>query len=973
MDAMRVTGLMSGLDVNSIVDAYMTSAKAPIVKMNQKIDELSFEQDTYNKFIKMITDVKDSMLPLKMESTFKSKITTSSKEEVATGTASINTPPGSYNLNVTQTAEPAYANSLIVKQSVGRLGAGIKNLVYGTVNMDKYNQLEGVHEVKVSENASKDPNHAGIVIKDKFVSNDNSTYTVSKGGGTVLNGSVVDAKTGKVKDDIKVNDAVMLVQYNDELLQVPINLDIKKGETINTISKSLNDQINTYIDIKKGNRSGAQTVKVTLDYDNKGNFSFNFYDVDKTNKVEVAGMMGEKELKSFLETGKAPDIKDPNLSATTKLMFNLGVTFTAPATETKEIVDHMVAEDLSKVEETFNGIKDKDGKITTPNKGSFFYPNTIEFDKKGPELGMFKIYQDSSSIPRFETPTGYYGGVMTKVTKGVPGAPDKGGTDGKPATPEQIEKWLSEPIGKPTINFFDQDIETLKKLKGDFYINDVKIEIGDVEKLSPNELMAKVNSSGAGVKMSYDYENNAFRIENTEKGPKELKLGNGKDTSNFLEVFKVGVNTGGMYVRGQDAGKLDTSKIIGEMQVNTNPPISTGTFTINGVSIYVDIQKDSIDDVLAKVNKSGAGVTMTYDAVTDKFSLRAEDGDRIKVGGPKDTSTFLLMAGLTATPNDETVVGSPSKKAQFTLNGVKYERNTNNVKDIVPGLDFTINGVGQTIFSVKTDSERAVKAVAEWAGKYNTLINALNPPEIAYNSQLRDQYGEPLTDEKKANMSEEEIKKYNENHEKIVYHDLVQRSSELRFFKQSLRRELTKHVVSSETSFKSLDQIGIFIAGSDTHDIEVTKLGFLLDAETDPEKLEKVLKDNKTLQNMVEQNSNDVFKFFAGVEDSISKNPLTGQVEKKSVNVGYARVFGDYLDKNSNSSSTMYKKASKNGSIESEIRTIKKSIDSQTRRVEMYLERLYAEFAAMEQRVGALQQSASYLTGLSSPGANQGK
>ena len=44
MEAMRVTGLMSGLDTNAIVDSYMAAAKAPIVKMNQEIDELTYEK-----------------------------------------------------------------------------------------------------------------------------------------------------------------------------------------------------------------------------------------------------------------------------------------------------------------------------------------------------------------------------------------------------------------------------------------------------------------------------------------------------------------------------------------------------------------------------------------------------------------------------------------------------------------------------------------------------------------------------------------------------------------------------------------------------------------------------------------------------------------------------------------------------------------------------------------------------------------
>ena len=85
MEGLRVSGLISGMDTDSIVEAYMNSAKAPIVKLNQQIDELTYEKTTYNNFITMITDIKNSMLSLKMESTFKSKTTSSSEIGRASG------------------------------------------------------------------------------------------------------------------------------------------------------------------------------------------------------------------------------------------------------------------------------------------------------------------------------------------------------------------------------------------------------------------------------------------------------------------------------------------------------------------------------------------------------------------------------------------------------------------------------------------------------------------------------------------------------------------------------------------------------------------------------------------------------------------------------------------------------------------------------------------------------------------------
>ena len=44
MEALRVSGLISGMDTDAIVESYMTSAKAPINKLNQQIEELNYDK-----------------------------------------------------------------------------------------------------------------------------------------------------------------------------------------------------------------------------------------------------------------------------------------------------------------------------------------------------------------------------------------------------------------------------------------------------------------------------------------------------------------------------------------------------------------------------------------------------------------------------------------------------------------------------------------------------------------------------------------------------------------------------------------------------------------------------------------------------------------------------------------------------------------------------------------------------------------
>ncbi|MDY5051080.1 MAG: flagellar filament capping protein FliD, partial [Candidatus Mucispirillum faecigallinarum] len=615
---------------------------------------------------------------------------------------------------------------------------------------------------------------------------------------------------------------------------------------------------------------------------------------------------------------------------------------------TKEITNIMVSNSSEKL----------GTKLNSSDQGGFFAPGKLEFeDGKGPKEGTFKIYQDSSAVCRPETYTTFYGDTFDKIKNANP-AVDK----------DKINEWLNTKIGSKTKagnTFFDDDT-VFSDLNGKFYINGVEIEIGDYKQLTPNELMAKVNGSGAGVTMTYDYEKNIFQISNNDGGAVELTLGNeGLDTSNFFEVFKVGLNSGATYVRGQNTGSLDTATVINKLDPSFTYQIKSGTFSINGVSIYVDITTDTINDVINKVNKSGAGVTMTYDSTTDKFSLTSTSGERIKVGGKNDTSTFLLSAGLLYSQATETAIGTEGKDAVFTMNGVKYTRDSNNVSDVVPGMSFTINSVGTTVFNVKIDTDKAVSALAEFASKYNTLINALNPTEIAYNDDIRDNYSEPLTDEKKASMSEDEIKTYQENYEKISYYDLVTRSSELKALKTNIRSALTKLVDSDNSKYSSITQIGITIAGSDTQDITVTKVGLLFDVTTDKTELEKYIKENSKFVSILSENPEDVYKFFADSK-TVYTTDSSGKETSSIENVGFARVFSDFLDDNINSTSALYKKTSTNGTIESEISSLKEQVESQTTRVEMYLERLYSQFAAMEEKLSTLQQSSSYLTNLSS-------
>lgn len=127
--------------------------------------------------------------------------------------------------------------------------------------------------------------------------------------------------------------------------------------------------------------------------------------------------------------------------------------------------------------------------------------------------------------------------------------------------------------------------------------------------------------------------------------------------------------------------------------------ITAGSFTINGTSFTVDPDTQCLNDILALINGSGAGVLATYDAVEDKVTLEndtAGDTSIINLGATGDTSNFLTAIQLDGAyqstgSNGATVVTSARNLGAVTTSatlGTVAFRN-----GAVTAGSFRINGV----------------------------------------------------------------------------------------------------------------------------------------------------------------------------------------------------------------------------------------------------------------------------------------
>ena len=108
-----------------------------------------------------------------------------------------------------------------------------------------------------------------------------------------------------------------------------------------------------------------------------------------------------------------------------------------------------------------------------------------------------------------------------------------------------------------------------------------------------------------------------------------------------------------------------------------------------------------------------------------------------------NTTNFLeetLKIGISKSYSLDDAKGTAHLKkaqdAEFTLDGVKMYRSTNEIKDIGAGLTLNLLKAGEINFDIKQDSEGLTSTMEELVEKYNELVNYLNDV-TAYDSETK--------------------------------------------------------------------------------------------------------------------------------------------------------------------------------------------------------------------------------------------
>lgn len=254
---------------------------------------------------------------------------------------------------------------------------------------------------------------------------------------------------------------------------------------------------------------------------------------------------------------------------------------------------------------------------------------------------------------------------------------------------------------------------------GTFTVNGQKVTVALTDSLDQVFTAISTATSGA-VTASYDSTTDKITLS----GSGEIVLGAANDTSNFLTALRLSNNGTNTIASAGTLGKTSSSAMLVNARLKTAitavDGTGNGTFAVNGVNIAYNVNTDSLDAILTRINQSGAGVTASYDGLQDRVVIaNAVTGD---TGIAVSEASGGLMDAL-GLSNPATLVHG--KNALFSINGGAQLTSTSNTLDStahgVAGLSITVDSESTQTINVSGNTTSMRSAIEDFIAKFNDI------------------------------------------------------------------------------------------------------------------------------------------------------------------------------------------------------------------------------------------------------------
>ncbi len=197
-------------------------------------------------------------------------------------------------------------------------------------------------------------------------------------------------------------------------------------------------------------------------------------------------------------------------------------------------------------------------------------------------------------------------------------------------------------------------------------------------------------------------------------------------------------------------------------------------FKINGID-FLFSKSVSVSDMMSQINDSRAGVTISYNSLNDKFSIKTNES-----GADAKLDISDGAGGLISKMFGTTGISETGKDASVTIDGENIQYGGNDIT--YNGLNITLRQVtdGPVTIESSKDTGKALDTIVSFVEDYNKLIEDLNKrihEEATYKKYP------PLTDAQEDQMTDKEIEKWNEK----AKTGLLSKDSDISKFLQEMR------------------------------------------------------------------------------------------------------------------------------------------------------------------------------------------
>ncbi|SKB67260.1 flagellar hook-associated protein 2 [Acetoanaerobium noterae] len=489
----------------------------------------------------------------------------------------------------------------------------------------------------------------------------------------------------------------------------------------------------------------------------------------------------------------------------------------------------------------------------------------------------------------------------------------------------KVDKYTQQKIWK---QWQQTEYNSMNKLMANFILDSrKKLEL--TKTTSSGALVSGGIDSVTWAKSAVSSNSSAFDVTASANAPAGVST---------LEVVQLAT---GASVSSQTS--LDTDKTTAGQLLGFSG--TTKTVRINEKDIVL-LETDTLSDIAQKI-RTETGLNANYDATANRFFISSKATGSTDAKITFDNADAENLRDALKFTNLSNTIG---KDAIIKYNGTdELTYSSNNIS--INGLNITLKTTsGLETIRTDTNVDGAYNKIKEFVDEYNKLIDIFNTKlgEKTYRDFP------PLTDEQKKDMSETDIKLWEEK----AKSGLIRNDSTINNMLSKMRAEIYEDVNGAG----AIHELGITTGNwrdngklqidefklkealrNDSEKVLNTlfKTSTLPESTTDPQAIKDRMKDTGAFVRIYDN-------MISGIKDIVSKSgPGSESTLLRSVK---SNILIDYVTKGSKSL------------LDSDIGEIDKRIDRENQRMITIEQRYWKQFTAMEQAMSQMNSQSSWLS-----------